>query len=93
MQPYHQRTNRKYALFLELCNVYRRFVERSSHQAGPLNEQLQNNMPGKFTLSDDKKLESFRHFINAVLSQPALALLQVGLPYSVDTEASAYGFG
>ena len=78
--------------FLGLCNVYRRFVENFSTKAGPLNELLRKNTPDKFTLNDDQ-LKAFKELIEVILSPPALALPQNGLPYSVDTDASDYGIG
>ena len=78
--------------FLGLCNVYRRFVHRFSHVSGPLNELLKKNSSDSFTLNETQ-LESFQNLIGTILSPPALSLPRRDLPYSVDTDASAYGLG
>ena len=78
--------------FLGLVNVYRRFIERFSTKAGPLNELLKKNSPEKFVLNDEQQAV-FRQLIDEVLSPKVLALPVPGLPYSVDTDASNYGIG
>ncbi len=78
--------------FLGLANVYRRFVDKFAMVASPLNELLKKNNPDTFTLSEEHT-ESFRKLIDAITSPQVLALPQPGLPYSLDTDASAYGLG
>ena len=72
--------------------VYRRFIDKFSTVAGPLNELLKKNAPDKFTLIDEQ-VQAFRTLIDAVISPRVLALPVSGLPYSVDTDASDYGIG
>lgn len=57
----------------------------------PLNKLLKKGSPDKFKL-DKEQTESFRQFIDRICS-PVLALPQPNLPYSLDTDASAYGPG
>lgn len=78
--------------FLGLCNVYRRFVENFAHKAGCLHTLLQKHSPEQFSLNNEQ-LGAFRNLIDVILSPPALSLPQLNLPYSVDTDASAYGLG
>ncbi len=78
--------------FLGLVNVYRRFIPNFSTVAGPLNELLKKDAPTTFELVENQQ-QAFQTLIDAVLSPAVLALPQSGLPYSVDTDASAYGIG
>ena len=78
--------------FLGLTNVYRRFIRDYNAIAHALNQLLCKNQPENFTL-DAEQLSSFASLIDAVLSPQVLALPKQGLPYSVDTDASAYGLG
>ena len=78
--------------FLGLCNVYRRFIENFAKHAHPLNQLLKKGSPDKFELTPEQVV-SFKHFIDTICSSPVLALPKPDLPYSVDTDASAYGLG
>lgn len=78
--------------FLGLVNVYQRFIEKFSTKAGPLNELLRRDSPEKFQLND-KQLVAFRLLIDEVLSPAIFTLPVSGLPYNVDTDASAYEIG
>lgn len=80
------------SLFLGLYNVYRRFIDNFIGIAHPLNNLLKKRTPDKFQLDDDQK-DAFQPHINKVCSHPILALPKVGLPYSIDFDASDYGVG
>ena len=78
--------------FLGLCNVYRRFIENFTKIAGPLNKLLRKGQPETFEL-DEEQIEAFSTLIEKILSPTILALPRKDLPFSVDTDASAYGIG
>ena len=78
--------------FLGMTGVVRRFVDKYTEISGPLNELLKKDAPPKFELNETQ-LESFNKLIEACTTAPVLALPRVGLQYSVDTDASAYGVG
>lgn len=77
--------------FPGLCNVYCRFVDSFAHKADSLLILLQKNASDHVTIIE-AQTKSFGKLILAILSPPALALLQLRVTYFVDTEASAYGF-
>ena len=78
--------------FLGMCNVYRRFIAEFTNWARPLNKLLKKGEPDQFEL-DEEQLESFKKFVDIMCSPPVLALPQLGLHYSVDTDASDHGLG
>ncbi|MGH0053304.1 MAG: reverse transcriptase/ribonuclease H family protein, partial [Sphaerochaetaceae bacterium] len=89
----HPRDQTELKSFLGLCNVYRRFVPRYSHVAAPLNKLLRKDQAFKLgPLTPDQK-QAFDSLVKAVTEPPVLALPKLGLPYSVDTDASDYQVG
>ena len=75
-----------------MCNVYRRLIQNFAVFAHPLNQLLRKNSPDTFELNDEQ-LKAFRTFSDRICSPPVLALPVPNLPYSVDTDACAYGLG
>lgn len=78
---------------LGLCIVYRRFVSGYTNIGGPLNELLRADSPEGIPDLTEHQESSFRKLIIAVTSQPVLAIQKNCLPYSLDTDASAYQVG
>ena len=78
--------------FLGLCNVYRRFIEKYAMIAHPLNSLLKKGTSNSFTL-DEEQFKAFENLVDKVCTPPVLSLPAKNLPYSVDTDASAYGIG
>ena len=74
--------------FLGLCNVYRRFVRNYTDIAAPLNRLLRKGQPVKLEPFGEPETQAFKTLIAAVTSPPILALPKLGLPYSLDTDAS-----
>ena len=79
--------------FLGLCNVYRRFVPNYAHVAAPLNKLLKKGQPIQLEPFGEAELREFEALREAVNTPPILALPKVGLPYSMDTDASDFQFG
>lgn len=89
----HPTTQTQLRSFLGLCNVYRRFVPHYAKLAHPLNQLLKKGMPVHLGPLDEKCQEAFTVLRDSILSPPVLALPKIGLPYSVDTDASNYQIG
>lgn len=76
--------------FLSLSNVYRPFIESFTVIAHPLNEVLRKGTLKTFEV-DEEQLSSFSTFNEKICSLHFLAQTCSTLPYSVDTDDSAYG--
>lgn len=80
-------TKMKLRLLLCLCNVYHRFIRDFAELAQPLNRIIKKGQPDKFD-SNKEKLESFKKFIDFIISAPVLALPIPDLPYWVRDDVS-----
>ncbi|CAN8072599.1 unnamed protein product, partial [Agarophyton chilense] len=89
----HPKTQTELRSFLGLCNVYRRFVLNFADIATPLNRLLTKGQPVELEPFGDAEASAFTALLNAVTSPPILALPNPGLPYEVDTDASANQVG
>ena len=79
--------------FLGMCNVYRRFIPKYSDTAEPLNALLRAGQPKKIAVWTEKEETSFRTLLDHICNPPVLKLPKLDLPYTVDTDASAYQVG
>ena len=84
----HPKTQTELRSFLGLCNVYRRFVRNYSYIAAPLNKFLKKEQEFNLPEFTAEKAEAFATLVTAVTTPPILVLPKMGLPYSVDTDAS-----
>ena len=89
----HPTTQTQLRAFLGLCNVYRRFVPKYSHIAGPLNVLLCKVQLVNLRPFGEDEAQAFETLVEAVTSPPVLALPKPDLPYSVDTDAPDYQVG
>ena len=92
-QAHHPKDQSELRSFLGCCNVYRRFIRDYTKMAAPLYAKLKK---GEAVILDPFNEESdaaFRNLIEAVTNPPVLALPRADLPYSIDTDASAYQLG
>ena len=79
--------------FLGMCNVYRRFVEGFAKIAAPLTKLTTKEYPAKLPPLTEKQVEAFHELKAKLLQPPILRLPKQGLPFSVDTDASADQIG
>ena len=79
--------------FLGMCNVYRRFVPNFARVAAPLNQLLKKGKGPDLEPLDEAQRGAFELLKQALSEPPVLRLPQKDLPYSVDTDASAYQIG
>ena len=79
--------------FLGMCNVYRRFVPNFARVAAPLNQLLKKGQGPDLEPFDEAQRGAFELLKQALSEPPVLRLPQKDLPYSVDTDASAYQIG
>jgi hypothetical protein len=85
--PY-PRTQTDLRSFLGLCNVYRRFVQRLSTFAAPLNALLCKSMPPLLGSLQSEAIGAFDTLRNRLLSPPVLALPRADGKIWLDTDAS-----
>ena len=57
-----------------------------------MNKLLNKGEPDKFML-EEEELESFKNFVDIMCSLSVLAVHKLGMPYSVDIDASENGLG
>ena len=74
--------------FLRFCSVYRRFVRNYSNIAVPLHKFLKNKREFNIPSFSAEQDEAFTTLVIAITTPPILVLPKMGLPYSVDTDAS-----
>lgn len=79
--------------FLELCNVYRRFVPNFARKAAPLNKLLKKDHPAMLEPLTEEEYQAFHKLEDALSSLPILELPQLGLPVSINTDASNHQVG
>ena len=79
--------------FLGMCNVYRRFVPNFARVAAPLNQLLKKGQGPDLEPFDEAQRGAFELLKQALSEPPVLRLPQQDLPYSVDTDSSAYQIG
>ena len=79
--------------FLCAANVYRRFVKNFSGIAKPLNEMLKKDANPTWDDPKPAAVKAFETLKRKLISPPVLALPKKGLPYVIDTDASAYQLG
>lgn len=89
----HPRNHTELRSFLGFCNVYRRFVQNYSQIAAPLNALLKKGIPLQLEPFGPDEANAFSTLVTNVTNPPVLALPKPGLPYSLDTDASAYQVG
>ena len=75
-----------------MCNVYRRFIAAFTNWARPLNKLQKKGEPDQFEL-DEEHLESFKKFVDIMISPSVLALPERRLHYSVHTYTTDHVLG
>lgn len=83
----YQETQTKLSYFLEICNVYRRFVPNFSRVATPLNKLIKKGESILILKPSVEEQSSFDLLKSALVAPPVLRLPQTNLPFSVDTDA------
>ena len=76
--------------FLEMCNVYRRFVQGFAKIAGPLNKKTGKNQHYELEVLTDTEHAAFEELKRRLVSPPILALPRYRLKYSLDTDACGH---
>ena len=79
--------------FFEICNVYRRFLPNFARVSAPINQLLKNGQGPDLEYFDRAQRNAFDLLNQALSKQPVLRLPQKDLPYSVDSDTSAYKIG
>ena len=79
--------------FLGAASVYRRFVEKYSDIARPLNSMLRKDAELDWDNPTDAQMEAFETLKERLISPPIPALPKAGRPHMIDTDASAYQLG
>ena len=79
--------------FLGAANVYRRFVQKYSDIARPLNSILRKDAEPDWENPTDEQTQAFETLKARLISPPILALPKTARPYMIDTDASAYQLG
>jgi RNase H-like domain found in reverse transcriptase/Reverse transcriptase (RNA-dependent DNA polymerase) len=89
----HPTTQTKLRSFLDLCNVYRRFVRGFAKIAAPLNlllRKLETPQPGHLS---SEQVTTFDTLRDALLNPPILALPRIEGAFTLDTDASDHQLG
>lgn len=92
-EPKHPRTQTELRSFLGMCNVYQRFVPNFAEISTRLNKLLTKGQAVNLETFGNAEASAFTDLVNAVKSSPILELPQLGLPFEVNTDASANQFG
>ncbi|CDF33132.1 unnamed protein product [Chondrus crispus] len=71
-----------------MCTVYRRFVHHFAKIAAPLTSMLKKGEPDRLPELDEDSRSSFEALKTCLISPPILQLPRLGIPYSLDTDAS-----
>ena len=79
--------------FIDLFNVYRRFVKAFAEVAKLLNDPLKKDTPDVFPRLKPEQMEAFQKLRKALLEPAFLALLVPGRNYCMDIGASKYQVG
>ena len=79
--------------FLGAEDVYRRFVEKYSDIARPLNSMLRKDGDPDWGNPTDEQMEGFETLKERLISPPIIALPKARRLYTIDTDASAYQLG
>lgn len=87
------RKRRELLPFLELLNVYRRFVYHFAKIAGLLNETIWKGILEVFDDLTPQQLGAFHALVDALTSAPILHIPQPRHQYFIDTDASDYQIG
>ena len=85
MRPSHDVSSLR--SFLELCNVYRRFVPNFARIATPLTKKLKKDEAEKWDSLDEKETVAFEELKRRLAEPPILSLPRMHLTYIVDTDA------
>ena len=73
--------------FLQICNMYRRFVQGFAKIAVPLNEKTSKDQANKFEALTDTEYAAFEELKRRLVSSPILTLPRYGRKYTLHTEA------
>ena len=79
--------------FLGGANVYRRFVQKYSDIARPLNSMLRKDAEPDWENPTDEQTKAFQTLKARLISPPILAIPKAGRPCMIDADASAYQLG
>ena len=79
--------------FLEMCDVYRRFVQGFGKIAAPLIKKTGNNQPYEFAVLTDTEYAAFGELKRRLLSPLILALPCYGRKYTLNTDACGHQVG
>ena len=76
-----------------MCNVYRRFLDCFAQIAAPLTSMLKKGEPNRILELDEERRSVSEALKTCLISPLVLRLPRLGLPYSLDTDASASQLG
>ena len=79
--------------FLGAANVYRRFVQKYSDIARPLNSMFRKDAEPDWENPTNEQRKAFETLKARLIPPPILALPKASRPYMIDTDASAYQLG
>ena len=84
------KTQKDVRSFLGLCNYYRRFVQKFSKIATPLNQLLQKNKPFHW---NDKSQTTFENLKYALMTAPMLTYPDMNVPFILSTDGRGTAIG
>jgi len=83
----HPRTKTQLRSFLDMCNVYRRFVANYARIAAPLNHLMTKAHGDTLPAFTEAQSAAFTRLRGALLHPPVLALPRRGAPFTIDVDA------
>lgn len=89
----HPKPQMELRFFLRLCTLYRRFAPTFEQIFIQINSLLTKGQPVKLESVGNAKKLPFTAWVNDATSPPISALFNLGLPYVVETDASASQVG